>query len=104
MVAVNPPCFKYDHGFLGFADRFGEAGEVGDSGVAVGAAGGACGAVCAPTGEASLGVSARAFLMNPCGTVAVRMARSRVRSTFRVSKNAFTSTSVPCIPTLPSAE
>src|SRR6266404_9356518 len=49
------------------------------------------------------GASDNAFRMNPGGTAAVRIARSPDCSTLRLSKNIFTSASVPWAPTLPSA-
>jgi len=42
------------------------------------------------------GASVKALRMNPAGTIAVRMARSPACSTLRLSKNVFTSGSVPC--------
>ncbi len=46
-------------------------------------------------GAASLGGSATALRMKPGGTVAVSTARVLCCSTFRLSKNCFTSASVP---------
>src|SRR5208283_4425728 len=67
-------------------------------------AGGSLGGVAGEAGAVvSDGASVKTFLMNPGGTVAVRIARSPDCSTFRLSKNALTSASVPCGPTLPSA-
>src|SRR2546423_1109360 len=51
-----------------------------------------------------IGASDIIFLMNPGGTVAVKIARSPERSIFRLSKKVFTSTSDPWLPMLVSAE
>src|ERR1035441_786802 len=73
----------------GFCGRGADSGRFGD-------------AADAP-GDTVWGTSVRALRMKPDGMVAVRIVRSPACSTFRLSKNVFTSGSVPDEPMLPSA-
>src|ERR1019366_4159507 len=84
---LRPSVLHRDPGFCG---RFGV-------GISLDGVAGAAGAT------VSGGASVKTFRMKPGGTVAVRIARSPDCSTLRPSENVFTSASVPCAPTLPSA-
>src|SRR6202051_5325743 len=69
----------------------------------LGARSGSGGATTGGGATALGGASVKTLRTKPGGTVAVRIARSPDCSTFRLSKKAFTSASVPCVPTLTSA-